>query len=145
MAVIGAVVGVGAVYKIAVTDPYSDYNDYSNYSNYDNYSNYSDAVERRRRRQEEKNKEITGKKYEINTYKNQSVNKHLQSYKLIEQPGVDVSLAAVKNDGNKKIKDEEDKSIEQESGSLQKELEQIDALISKIDTILEENENGYDK
>ncbi len=135
MAIIGAVIGAGAVYGIATAEPYSDY---SNYSNYDNYSNYSDAAERRRRRQDEKTREITNKKYEINTYKKQSVNEYLQSKTLIEQTGVEVSIAAVKNDGNKKIKNEEEKNVERESGSLQKELCEIEALISKIDTILEE-------
>ena len=85
MAIIGAVVGAGAVYGIATTDPYDDYSNYSNYSDYDNYANYSDAAERRRRRQEEKKREISNKEYEINSYKTQNVNGYLKSENLIKQ------------------------------------------------------------
>lgn len=138
MAIIGAVVGAGAVYGIATADPHSDYSAHNDYDDYDDYDDYSDAAERRRRRQEAKEKEIDNKKYEINTYKSQNVNAYLQSQNLIKQSGVDVSVTEVKDDGDKKLKTEAARNINQESNSLQAELRTLDNVIAKIDIILEE-------
>lgn len=131
MAVIFAVVG-GAVVGIATSDPYSDYSDY------DNYSNYSDAAERRRRRMEEKKREIDDQKYEINTYKTNSVNGYLQSSFLKQQSGVSVSMMKVKDDADNKISNEEREKVKEESSSQVEELEQINRVIEKIDKVLRE-------
>lgn len=135
MAVV-AVVG-GAVIGAVVYDNHSDYSDYSNY---DNYSNYSDAAERRQRRMEEKKREIEQQKYEINTYKVNSVNGYLQSSSLQQQKGVDVPLAEVKLDGDLKISNEETRQIAEESVTLNADIQMIDKVIAKIDKILKENE-----
>lgn len=135
MAIIGAIIGGGAIIGIATADEYSDY---SNYSDYDNYSNYSDAAERRKRRQTQKMGEINNKRYEVNTYKSESVNEYLQSDHLIQTPGVEVSVTSVKTDGDKKLQADESRMINSESALLKKEIKQIDDLIGKIDKILEE-------
>ena len=135
MAVIFAVIG-GAVVGIATT-PVLDDSSHSDYSDYDNYSNYSDAAERKQRRIEAKKKEIDEEKYEINTYKVQSVNNYLQSISLKQESGVTVNVSEVKKDGDKKISDEV-KSAESEE--LLYEIGKIDAVIDKIDKILEEEE-----
>lgn len=142
MAVIFAVVGGGAVLGIATTPVPGDsnYSDYSEYDNYDNYSNYSDAAERRERRIKAKKSEISSQKNEVNTYKIQSVNDYLQSDSLKEKSGVSVSVAAVKKDGDKKIDDEVKMNTDRESANLVCEISEIDAVINKIDKILEEEE-----
>lgn len=142
MAVIFAVVGGGAVVGIATTPVPGDsnYSDHSDYSNYDNYSNYSDAAERRRRRIEAKKREISNQKNEVNTYKTESVNDYLQSSSLKAESGVSVSVSAVKKDGDKKISDEVNRNTDRESAELVCEINEIEAVINKIDSILEEGE-----
>ena len=135
MAIIFAVVGGGAVVGIATTDPYSDHSDYSNYSN---YSNYSDAAERRARRRKEKEKEIGEQRFDINTYKINSVNDYLKSEYLKQQSGISVNLSAVEQDGNDKISNEENDYLKRESADIKKEISDIEELLKKIDTILEE-------
>lgn len=135
MAVIGAVVGAGAVFGIATSDPYSDHYDHSEY---DNYDNYSDAAERRRRRREAKLSEINDLSLDINEYKSESVNDYLRSQSLINQSGVEVSVDRVKEDGDQKLQLNEDEAVRNESRDLNKDLEEIDLLIGKINKVLEE-------
>ncbi len=136
MAVIFAVVGGGAVVGIATSDPYSDHA----YYDWDDYSNYSNAAEKRRRRIEAKNKEIEDKKYEINTYKTQKVNEHLKSDALIQQEGTVVSVPEVEKDGDAKIQSEEDREIAMKNKPVESEIQEIDRVISKIDSILAEDD-----
>ena len=142
MAVIFAVVGGGAVVGLATTPVPGDsnYSDHSDYGNYDNYSNYSDAAERRQRRIEAKKNEIRNQKNEVNTYKTQSVNEYLQSSSLKAESGVTVSVAEVKRDGDKKIADEVKMNMDRESADLVCEISEIDAVLCKIDKLLEEGE-----
>jgi formyltetrahydrofolate synthetase len=142
MAVIFAVVGGGAVVGIATTPTPGDsnYHDYSDYSDYDNYSNYSDAAERRQRRIENKKREIDSQKVIINSYKTDSVNSYLQSSKLKQMSGVDVSLTEVKNDGDKKIDDQVRINSDRETADLKVEIEKIDTVMDKIEKILKEGD-----
>lgn len=134
MAIIFAVVG-GGVVVIATADPYSDHSDYSNY---DNYSNYSDAAERRSRRLAEKAKEVDAQKFEVNSYKTETVNEYLQDESLKREPGVTVSIDAVISDGEVKIQREEIGSIENICSREEREIQEIDDVIKKINKILEE-------
>jgi formyltetrahydrofolate synthetase len=139
MAVIFAVVGGGAVVGIATTPAEdSNYSDYSDYSNYGNYSNYSDAAERRQRRIENKKREIDSQKTTVNSYKTDSVNSYLQSSKLKQESGVDVSLSEVKKDGDKKIDNQLGSDLERDTADIEKEIEKIDAVMGKIEKILKE-------
>ncbi len=136
MAVIGAVIGIGIIGAVV----YDDHSDHSDYSDYDNYSDYSDAAERRKRRVEAKNNEINEQKYDINTYKANSVNGYLKDYSLRQQSGVSVSVSAVKKDGDSKIEETIKSNSECDSAELEAEIEAIDKVMSKIDKILEEGE-----
>ena len=138
MAVIFAVVGGGAVIGIATT-PSSGDSSHSDYSDY-HYSNYSDAAERRQRRREAKRTEIDNQKAEVNSYKTQSVNEYLQSSSLKAESGVTVDVSAVKRDGDKKLSDEVRENTDRESADLVSEIQDIDTIIHKIDTILDEGE-----
>lgn len=138
MAVV-AVVGVGAVIGGAISG-YSDHSDYSDYYAHSDYSNYSDAAERRRRRIEAKNKEIETQKYEINAYKTEHVNGYLQTLVLKRQDGLSVSVPEVKKDGDMKIVNEENIDIGRESAGLKSEVAELDSLLGKIKTVLEESE-----
>lgn len=137
MAVIFAIVGGGAVVGIATTDTDS-YSDYSNYS-YGDYSDYSDAAERRRRRMEQRKREIKQKTKEVNDYKITRVNDHLESETLKEKDGAEVSVGAVRRDGNKKIKNEEYIKIKNTTAAEEKELEEIDRAIEAIDHVLDKS------
>lgn len=137
MAVIFAVVGGGAVLGIATSPDYGDYGDHSDHSD---YSNYSDEAERRQRRIEDKKRESNSKKSNVNTYKTQSVNSYLQSSTLREESGVTVNLAEVRRDGDKKISDKLNTDFNSDAASLKHEIEEIDAVINKIDKILKEEE-----
>ena len=137
MAVIFAVVGGGAVLGIATSPDYGDYGDHSDHID---YSNYSDEAERRQRRIEDKKREINSKKSNVNTYKTQSVNSYLQSSTLREESGVTVNLAEVRRDGDKKISDKLNTDFNSDATSLKHEIEEIDAVINKIDKILKEGE-----
>ena len=137
MAVIFAVVGGGAVLGIATSPDYGDYGDHSDHSD---YSNYSDEAERRQRRIEDKKREINSKKSNVNTYKTQSVNSYLQSSTLREESGVTVNLVEVRRDGDKKISDKLNTDFNSDATSLKYEIEEIDAVINKIDKILKEGE-----
>ncbi len=139
MAVIFAVVGGGAVIGIATT-PGSGDSSHSDYDDYGNYSNYSDAAERRQRRREAKRTEIDNQKAEVNSYKTQSVNEYLQSSSLKAESGVTVDVSAVKRDGDKKLSDEVRGNTDRESADLVSEIQDIDTIIHKIDTILDEGE-----
>jgi len=131
MSIVFAVVG-GAVY-MGIT--YSDHNDYSNY---DNYSNYSDAAVRRERRLQAKREEKKRARQEVNAFKADSVNAYLKSDALINEPGESVNVPAVERDANEKITDEERQESTSETADLQKEINEIDNVIFKIDKILEE-------
>ena len=137
MAVIFAVVGGGAIIGIANSDSH-DYSDYEDYEDYGDYSNYSDAAERRKRRMDAKKKEIAQDIQEINQYKIDRVNDFLKNKKLISESGECVSVDSVKKDGDEKIDREEKKKVDGETRSIQKELNEIEAVISAIDRILEE-------
>lgn len=134
MAVIFAVIGGGAVIGILSSDSGSDYGDYSE------YSEYSDAAVRRERRMKEKREEIENQTYEINMYKTDSINEYLQSNTLKEQSGVSVSVTEVEKDGNDKLHADEGKSIDREGEDVKKAMEEIDNVISLIDSILLEDE-----
>lgn len=136
MAIIGAVVTVGVIGAVM----YDNHSDYSDYSNYDNYSNYSDAAERKRRRMEAKQSDIANQKHEINAYKTDNVNEYLKSESLKRQSGVDVSISAVKEDGDSKITETVNTNAERESADLTVDIENIDRVIKTIDRILEEND-----
>lgn len=138
MAVV-AVVGVGAVIGGAISG-YSDHSDYSNYYAHSDYSNYSDAAERRQRRIEAKKEEIDTQKYEINAYKTEHVNGYLQSPLLKKIEGEVVSVPEVKRDGDLKIENEENIDIGRESAGLKNEVAELDSLLGKIKTVLEESE-----
>lgn len=133
MAVIGAVIGIGIIGVVV-------YDDHSDYSDYDNYSDYSDAAERRKRRVEAKNKEVNDQKYDINTYKTNSVNGYLKDYSLKQQSGVSVNVSAVKKDGDSQIEETIKSNLEHDSAGLEAEIEAIDNVMSKIDKILKEGE-----
>lgn len=135
MAIIGIGVLGGAIYGIATADPYSEHSDYSNYGN---YSNYSDAAERRRCRMEEKEAEIRLAVQDVNQYKINHVNAHLKDRSLIAEPGETVSLNAVEQDGKAKIDLEEKKKIVEDTSDIQREVDEIDAVIAAIDSVLEE-------
>ncbi len=140
MAIIFAVVGGGAVGGVVIGGVISEsYDDYGNYGNYGNYSNYSDAAERRKIRLAEKEKEIDSKKYEINSYKTNSVNEHLMTTSLKQQDGVRVSVSEVEKDGDANIQNKENMDIGRASSDIQLEKIQLDKVIKKIDKILQED------
>lgn len=135
MAVVFAVVGGGAIVGIATSDPYSDHSDYSNYGD---YSNYSDAAERRSRRIAAKKEEIETTEQMIDQYKISKVNDYLDDRQLINEKGRTVSLYAVKNNGDSKLNHNERQAVIAQTKERQQEIEEIDAAIATIDTILEE-------
>lgn len=133
VAVVGGAVIVGAIG--GYNDSYGD----SSYRHRD-HADYSDAAERRQRRIEAKKEEIDTQKYEINAYKTDHVNGYLQAFVLKQQEGVTVSVPAVKKDGDMKIENEENLDIGRESAGLKNEVAELDSLLGKIKTVLEESE-----
>lgn len=114
----------------------ASYDDYSDYSNYGNYSNYSDAAERRRRRIEAKERDIRENVVTVNTYKINRVNEFLDDESLIREPGETVSTYQVKEDGERKIRIEEDKSLYATTRSLQNEISELEEAIRNVDAII---------
>lgn len=116
------------------------YSDYSDHSDYDNYSDYSDAAERRERRRKALLSTVQEKKEVVLNYKDTEVNKNLSSKRLIEQDGATVSLDEVNNDAFNKISIDKENESYNKCTQLNKEIEQIDALLNRIDVILKEGE-----
>lgn len=135
MAIIGAVVGGGAIVGIAVTPSCDDHSDYSNYHN---YSNYSDAAERAKRRREAKMAEIQNQIKSVNDYKTDNINPYLSHEDLIRAKGTDVSLGAVKENGDDTIEDERKNKLDSKTAAMREEIVEIDRAIQMIDHALAE-------
>jgi len=139
MAIIFAIGGGAVVGAVIAGVSHDDYSDYSNYSDYDNYSDYSDYAERRKRRIEALKKDINKDADHVNQYKIESINMHLVNESLIKQSGETVSLESVKKDGDQKIENCEKEEVTSACNSLELEIAEIDRIISKIDSFLDNN------
>ena len=137
MAVIFAAAAIGGVIAGGV----ALYEDYSNYSDYDDYK-HSDAVERRRRRIESLQKDIKSMSSDLSDYKQETINPYL-SDKMREEDALNASIEDMDADAQSLILQKEEEAIRQETQELQQRLDNIDALLRKIDQIKEENKNGY--
>ena len=66
------------------------------------------------------------------------MNTYLKSYPLISESGATVSVDAVKRDGYEKIDHDEKMEIAGKTRDAQREINEIDAMITAIDNILED-------
>ena len=150
MAVIFAAAAIGGV----IIGGVATYEDYSNYSDYDDYK-YGDAAERRKRRIASLEKDVESLSSELSDYKQNNVNPYLSDYmKEPADPYFDsdewrqddalyASIEDMDADAQSLILQKEEEAIRQETQELQQRLDNIDALLRKIDQIKEENKNGY--
>jgi hypothetical protein len=68
------------------------------------------------------------------------VNSYLQSSKLKQESGVEVSLSEVKKDGDNKIDNQIRINSDRETANLRVEIERIDAVMDKIEKMLKEGD-----
>lgn len=134
MAVIFAV-GAAFVGGLIVYDNSSDilYSDYSTYDDYD------DAEVRRMKRIETLKRDIELEAENYSDYKRYTVNPELESDSLKRETAMNVSFAAMDKDARGKIQRQIDAQVETKAGMLQRELQEVDDLLSKIDKIEREN------
>ena len=127
MAVIFAVVGGGAVAVIGVGSSYSEYSAYSDA--------YSDAAERKRLRMENKKKEISDAAVQMGDYKRNYINPYLTSQNLVYTNAVNVSPEELDNDVRSNIEKKMREEIDSNSQikEYQKELQEIEALLERLD------------
>ena len=116
--VLGAIVAVGGI-AIAHGD----------------YSDYSDAEVRKEMRINSLEEEVENAERILCEYKSESVNPQLSSQELKDEDAMEVSAKAMDKDVresiDRKIKDQ----VLQKTSDLQRELQQIDELLNKIEEI----------
>lgn len=135
MAVIFAAIGGAIVIGGAMS-----YEDHSDYSAYSRYSEYNDYAERERRRKDALRAEIQSAKEALTGYKKSTVNPHLENQALIQADAMEVSENAMDQDAKKVLQKKQDREIEKETGELERQIDEITALLKKVRKVREEND-----
>ena len=137
MAVIFAVVGVGAV--IGIAEDYSNHSDYSDYSDYSNHSDYSDAAIRQAMRVQAQQSSIRSAAVDLHDYKEESVNPKLKSRRLKDTPAMQVDEDDMDRDAKARIQQEENSQINRATAEERERIAEIDRLFQRIDEIQRES------
>lgn len=127
--VFGAVVIVGG---LAVA--HGDYSDYENYGDYSDYDDEDEEIERLRRI-ESLREETEKAANTLSEYKSGTVNPKLSSQALKETSAMEVSEDAMDKDVRSSLEKEKDHELLRDTEELQKEMQQIDNLLEKIEKI----------
>lgn len=127
--VFGAVVIVGG---LAVA--HGDYSDYENYEDYSDYDDEDEEIERLRRI-ESLREETEKAANTLSEYKSGTVNPKLSRQALKETSAMEVSEDAMDKDVRSSLEKEKDNELLQDTEELQKEMQQIDNLLEKIEKI----------
>lgn len=131
LAVGGAIIGGLIVYD-NLSDSYS-------YSDYGDYDNYDDAEVRRLKRIETLKRDTEAAAQELSDYKRYTVNSELDNSSLKNETAMNVSYTAMDKDVKSKMQRQIDDQMQKKTGTLKRELEEIDKLLLKIDEIERKN------
>lgn len=131
LAVGGALIGGLIVYD-NLSNSYS-------YSDYGDYDNYDDAEVRRLKRIETLKRDTEVAAQELSDYKRYTVNSELDNSSLKNETAMNVSYTAMDKDVNCKIQRQIDDQMQKKTGTLKRELEEMDKLLLKIDEIERKN------
>lgn len=131
---IGGVIG-GAIIGAAC----EDYSNYSNYSDYSDYDDYEDYVERSNQRELQFRNEQSFLENTINTYKSNDMNPYLTG-DCYDGSGIDFisanSTYLLDVNAKDNIAVEQNREIDLLAGDLSVEIDEVNNLINKIDTML---------
>lgn len=125
--VLGAVVAVGG---FALT-----HGDYSDYGNYGDYNDYSDEDTEKFLLVESLREEAETAVNILSKYKSKSVNPELSSQSLKDTSAMKVSETAMDQDVKLSIEKKTGSEILQDTEALQREMQQIEDLLRKIEKI----------